>query len=251
MRNQPLLTETESFLFPGLSFPTVASAFSGRNDGNMSLCYADIRDSLLHRKDFLARIGIDYRGIISAKQVHKSHIEYVTAREIGRGALSYDTCIENTDCLITDTRNLALTIFSADCQVIFLYDPHTPAVGIVHAGWRGSLECIAVKALARMTEQFKTQPEEIHVGFGPSIRQCCYHVGKEFLEFFPEDVAQRDDGLYFDLVAVNKKQLAVAGVRNTNIFDSASCTSCQQGSFFSYRKEGELCGRMISVIMLK
>jgi polyphenol oxidase len=231
--------------------PKVECAFSSRKSQNMSLSYGDTADSLKHRKDFLTGLGIDYRDLVCAKQVHASRVAVVNESDRGKGALSYDTAIDDTDALITDKKDLPLAIFTADCLSVFLFDPATPAIGLVHAGWRSSKEHIAAKALQKMEEVFGTDPASVQASFGPLIKECCYEVDKEFSGYFLDNVEIREDRYYLDLAAVNQGQLARLGVKAMNIRRLDLCTFCSKDDFFSYRREKEASGRMISVMMLK
>lgn len=229
----------------------IISAFSRRQHNNMSLEYGDTASSLKHREIFLEGLGIDYRDLISAKQIHGSNIRYIEDKDKGKGALSYDTALTDTDSLITDKKNLPLAVFTADCLPIFLYDSLRPAVGLVHAGWRSSRDNIVTKTIELMKEKFNTRTEHLHAGFGPVIRQCCYKVGPEFNDYFPYGLKNRDGNYYLDLIGVNKIQLLEIGVKEENILDADICTSCRRKEFFSYRREGSGTGRIISVIMLR
>lgn len=102
-----------------------------------------------------------------------------------------------------------------------------------------------------MREKFNTDPKDLYVGFGPVIRDCCYEVTEEFVDFFTFGLVKRDNRYYLDLVRINKRQLLSLGIREVNIFDPKICTSCNNKDFFSYRKEGSSCGRMLSVMMLR
>jgi len=104
-------------------------AFSSRYEGNMSLSYGDTRDSLNNRENFLAGLGINYKDLVCAQQVHGNQVLYVTEKDKGKGALDYHTAIADTDALVTDKKNLPLAVFTADCLSVFLYDPSTPAIG--------------------------------------------------------------------------------------------------------------------------
>jgi copper oxidase (laccase) domain-containing protein len=101
-----------------------------------------------------------------------------------------------------------------------------------------------------MQKEFNTHTEGLYVGLGPAIRSCCYEVGKEFINLFSYGLMERDGSYYLDLVGINKKQALSLGVKEENIFDSGICTSCRNEDFFSFRKEGKSCGRIMSVIML-
>lgn len=235
-------------LFPE---PNLICAFSVRQLKNMSLCYGDKKYSLDNRKNFLAELGIDYRDLVCAEQVHRSQVRYAKDQDRGKGGVSCDSSIRETDALITDKKNLPLAVFTADCLSIFLYEPRVPLLGLIHAGWQGSRENITVKTVELMKEHFNIHSEDLHVGFGPGIRECCYEVGKEFTDFFPYGWVKKNKRYYLDLVGINRKQVLDLGVRDTNIVDSKICTSCQNKDFFSYRKEGDACGRIMSVMMLK
>lgn len=217
----------------------------------MSLFYGDTADSLKSRQKFLKELGIDCRDLVCAQQVHKSRVRYIEEADRGKGALFYETALPETDALITGKPNLPLAVFTADCLPIFLYDPKTPAVGLVHVGWRGARGAIVSKALKVMEGRFETSPQDLMAGFGPAIGSCCYEVKEEFKKFFPDDIVEKNGHYYLDLAGVNKKQLLHAGVKKANIFDANICTSCRNKEFFSYRREGNSCGRMMSVIMLK
>ena len=227
------------------------SAFSPYFFKNMSLFYGDTREALSNRKNFLNSLGIDYQYLVCAQQVHSSYVRYAREEDKGKGALSYDRAIADTDALITDRRNLPLAVFTADCLSIFLYDSLTPAIGLIHAGWRSTKENIAACVIQLMQKQFNTRPESLQVGFGPAIRSCCYEVTSELNDFFPYNLIKRDNRYYLDLIQINKNELLDLGVKENNILDPQICTSCRNKEFFSYRKEGNTCGRTMSVIMLK
>jgi len=217
----------------------------------MSLSYGDTRDSLDNRRDFLEKLKIDYRNLVCAKQAHGSRIAYVDEAYIGKGAFDYEDSVADTDAFITDKKNVPLVIFTADCMPIFLYDPQRPAIGLVHAGWRGTKENIAVKTIDSMRRRFDTQVASLNISFGPAIRNCCYEVKEEFAGFFGPAVCRRDNRHYLDLAAANKRQLLAAGAEEENILDCGICTFCNNTAYFSFRREGNFCGRMMTVAMLK
>lgn len=252
MHDLTLLKNRPYYPLGNLNDAGQVSVFSRRLSQNMSLFYGDTREALSNRKIFLQSLGINYRDLVCAKQIHASGIRYVKEEDRGKGALSYANAIADTDALITDKRNLPLAIFTADCLSIFLYDHQTPAISLIHAGWQGSSkEYIATKTVKFMQEKFNTRLGDLCVGLGPAIRSCCYEVGEEFRDYFTGGLTERNGRYYLDLVSINKQQFLDLGVKEKNIFDSKICTSCQNEDFFSFRKEGETCGRIMSVTMLK
>ncbi len=247
-----LVKNKQYYLFKDFPKLDLLCAFSTRILGNMSLFYGDTHDALENRKNFLKGLDIDYRDLVCTKQVHGSAARYIQDKDTGKGALSYDNAISDIDALITDKKNVPLSIFTADCLSVFLYDSKTPGIGLVHAGWRSSKENITRKTVKSMQEKFNTEVEDLYVSFGPAIRDCCYEVGGELTDFFaPEYLIKKDKRYYLDLVGINKKQLLGLGVKDKNIYDSKICTVCRGEDFFSYRKEGSSCSRMMSVMMLR
>lgn len=245
------LLKNKSGQWQELNFPGVIAAFSRRQDGNMSLRYGQTRDSLNNRKNFLQKLGIDYRSLVCAQQTHGNRAQCVSRQDIGKGALSYATAIDDTDALVTKEKDLPLAIFTADCLSAFLYDPQAPAVGVVHAGWRSTQGNIIQETIQAMQKHFSTLPEDLRVNFGPSLGQCCYEVKEEFKNFFSFGLRELNGHWYLDLAGINERQAQEAGVKENNITGLPLCTSCANKDFFSFRLEGDLSGRMLSVIMLK
>lgn len=242
-----------SFLPPreASSNANIVSAYSNCSFGNMSLSYGDTTKSLRNREVFLTGLGIDFRDLVCAKQIHSDRVRYITEKDKGSGAKSCEASIPDTDAFVTDKKNIPLAIFTADCLSIFLYDAAGPAIGIIHAGWRSTKEGIAAKTVKAMRELFSTYPNDLAVFFGPCIRSCCYEVGKGFDSFFANSIIRRDGRFFLDLAGQNRDELLGLGVKEQNIFDSNICTFCRSDEFFSFRKDSDACGRSMSVIMLK
>lgn len=195
--------------------------------------------------DFLKEIGITDSRLAYLEQIHGANVLKIDRKT------NLSIPLRGCDGAVTNLKDTALIVLSADCLPIFLYDPIKDAIGITHAGWRGTYEGIAKNVVNAMKSNFKTGASSIIVGLGPAIRQCCYEVKSEFLGRFPNSVVKRAHKFYFDLVGENVEQLLAAGVSSKNIFDCEVCTSCSNDKFYSYRREGEKAGRMASVIMLK
>ncbi len=180
------------------------------------------------------------------------------------------------DALITRQRGVALAMSTADCVPLLFYDPVTDAIGIAHAGWRGTARGIAAATVTAMREQFGSRPADIHVGVGPSIGPCCYEVSAEVQELF---LGQRDfeelptEPRYRELVAssavfetvqlpareslrlnlweTNRKQLLSAGLTPEHIELPDTCTSCARDRFFSHRADAGRTGRFPSILALR
>ena len=203
------------------------------------------------RIKFLKELGVDYRDLVCARQVHKTGVVYVNNRLKGKGALTKKDAIASCDGFITDKVNIPVAVFTADCLSIFLLDKKNNAISLLHCGWRSTKGGIVSKAVSLMKKKFKTDPKDLLVAFGPAMRECCYEVRREFKKHFPETVKEKNGLFYFDLVGENHNQLFSLGVRPANIIDANICTACNTDKFYSYRREGESAGRLMSVAMLR
>ncbi|HQP91869.1 MAG TPA: peptidoglycan editing factor PgeF, partial [Candidatus Omnitrophota bacterium] len=198
------------------------------------------------RKDAKRLLGDSCRNMASPSQVHGDMIKIVKRNEGGKGAITRETAFQDTDALITKEKNLPLGILTADCLPVFIVNPSAQCIGLVHAGWKGMKLGIVEKTIKEMTCAYNAEPEEAIIAFGPSIRQCCYEVGSDFRQYFPDSVKNDKNKFYFDLIHSASGQLQACGVKEKNIYDCAICTSCFKDEFFSFRREKEAAGRSLS-----
>ena len=164
---------------------------------------------------------------------------------------STPTLLPEADALVTAQRDVALAIFTADCIPIFILDVKTPAIGIAHAGWRGTLARIAVNTLARMKTLFGTVAANCQIHLGPSIQKCCYTVSEELLTQFTDHFGSTvASGTNLSLQSANVNQLLEIGLPTAAISVSPFCTACRTDLFYSHRAEDGQTGRMLSFIKL-
>lgn len=160
------------------------------------------------------------------------------------------------DYLITN-KEIALGVLTADCLPIVMYDKVHHALVLVHAGWRGSVQEIVVKALAHMEQAFGTNPAHLCILFGPCAKTCCYTVTEEFKDHiasfsWAERTMQKIGTAYhFDLPLFNTLLLEKVGIKPDVISLSYNvCTICNH-NFFSHRRQGLQAGRQMTVAWLK
>lgn len=151
-------------------------------------------------------------------------------------------CIGEGDALLSDTPGRRVGVKTADCLPILLIDDRRRAVAAVHAGWRGTVSQIVEKTVRAMAARWDSRPEDLHAAIGPGIGKCCFEVGPEVAIQFGE--AGRP--AHVDLAMTNYGQLTKAGVRPERIYASGLCTFCNAGQFYSFRRDRERAGRMIS-----
>jgi len=209
-------------------------------------------------------VGAAPAWLTFASQVHDARVAAV--RNDQRGDEFGDT-----DALVTDAALVPLVILTADCAAIFLFDPVRRAVGIAHAGWRGTVASIAARTVRTMHDVFGSKPEDLIAGIGPSIGPCCYEVGSEVIDAvtgaFPDqadellvepDMASagsfrasvNEDRKHFDLWRANELVLQAAGVHDERIDVARLCTSCRTDLFYSHRAEKGNTGRFGGIVML-
>ena len=177
--------------------------------------------------------SIDQDSMASLTQIHSSLTMVVMA----------PGCAGEADALFTGTPGLAVSIRTADCYPILIVDRSTRAVAAVHAGWRGTAAEIVKRTVVGMGAVFGTRPENVYAVIGPGIGACCYEVGVEVAAQFGRKRAG-----HLDLAAVNRRQLLEAGVPGEQIDAVGGCTFCEAETFYSYRRQKEEAGRMVSFI---
>ena len=189
---------------------------------------------------------------IVANQTHSDHVKIISEKE-SKGWKALEEAVADCDALITDKKGVMLTILTADCVPVLLYDTKREVIAAVHAGWKGTQKKIVAKTVQKMVEVFGSGPKDIIAGIAPSIGQCCYEVGKDVAEHFfdiPEALVSVGEKYMLDLPLINKKQLMDTGVNDSNIEMSGICTACEADRFFSYRKEQGCTGRFMSMIAM-
>ena len=243
--------------------------FSGRLGGvseapykslNMGLHVGDKpEDVWQNRQIFCQSLDAAAAKLVAPEQIHGDRIVRVTEKDAGRGAKVYAEAIAGTDALITNVPGLPLLLCFADCTPVIFLDAEKKAVGIAHAGWKGTVAGIAAKTVARMTEEFGSQPQDIIAGIGPAIGPCCYEVGEEvaakFREAFPKEheavITSKNGRLHVNLWEANRRQLLQAEILPEHIEMAEACTACEHQWYFSYRADGGRTGRMAALIALK
>jgi polyphenol oxidase len=208
--------------------------------------------------------------LVTLRQIHSDIIHHVDSEP--HAPLTGDG-------LITATPGLLLGIQTADCLPIILVDPKRHAIGVFHAGWRGTAKRIVEKGVGEMQRWFGSRPRDLKVAIGPGIGGCCYQVGEEvrsnfesqfsyaaslfrqvkesdpvrekypllFLSARPPGHGELPNKFFLDLVEANRRQLLSVGVPAKSIAALPMCTNCHPDLLFSYRAEKGKTGRLMGV----
>ncbi|PKM53865.1 MAG: peptidoglycan editing factor PgeF [Firmicutes bacterium HGW-Firmicutes-5] len=198
--------------------------------------------------------------VVFSDQVHDAHVRVVQEEDKGKGFYRTSDII-GVDGLVTNQVGVTLTTFYADCVPLFFLDPIQKAIGLSHAGWRGTVKAIGPKTVELMRQTFGSNPKDIMVGIGPSIGACCYEVStdviKEFENNLNHDIIVRivsrinDEHYKLDLWEANRLLLLDAGIDNKNMVVTDLCTKCHNASFYSHRFMGNQRGSLAAMIALK
>ena len=250
----------------------------GKGDLNLDFTKEDSRAAVeSNRAAFLDQLAGDRQKerkcqgtLITLRQVHSDIIHCVSSAP--RESLTGDG-------LVTATPSLLTAIQTADCLPIMLVDTRNRAVGVFHAGWRGTLKRIVEKGAGMMRHQFGTRPRDVKAAIGPGIHGCCYEIGEDVREKFESQfpyaanlfrevkdsdpvrekyplmfLSARAPGhsmlpkkIFLDLVEANRRQLLGTGVPASSIWASELCTSCRTDLLFSYRGQKGKTGRLMGV----
>lgn len=164
------------------------------------------------------------------------------------------------DALVTAQRGLPLTIYTADCVPLVILDPDTPAIGVVHAGWRGTVADVAAATVTALQTHYGARPARMLCGVGASIGPCCFEVDRDVSDAVRESFPQWQDLVVrahnekkssVDLWELNTLQLERAGISRQNIAVSRLCTSCRTDLFYSYRRDRRETGRLALLAALR
>ncbi len=246
----------------------------GGNALNLGFTQQDSRAAVERNRELFLRElhvanGRNIWPLVSLRQIHSDLIHRVDHMPEQRLA---------GDGIVTDTPGLVVAVQTADCLPIILVDRKRRAVGIFHAGWRGTVKRIVEKGVGEMRKHFKSDPPNLLAAIGPGVQGCCYEIGGEvrtkfeaqfaYAESLFREVKESDPvrdkypllfltarapghselpvKLFLDLVEANRRQLLDAGVPAKNIDASALCTACHPELLFSYRAEKGVTGRMMA-----
>ena len=202
----------------------------------------------------LGALGMPLDRLVRSHQVHRDDVLVAGEKDV------VPLCAEipyEADALITDTQNLPLMIFTADCLPLLLYDTEG-AVGAVHCGWRSTVLDIPGKTVRMMGERFGTRPENIRAAIGACISKCCFETGEDVpdgvrrvLGGGEEFIERLGNGKYMvDLKGVVRELLMRAGVAGESIDITDECTVCRHDKYWSHRFTRGRRGLQAAVIML-
>ncbi|WP_394137018.1 peptidoglycan editing factor PgeF [Cytobacillus oceanisediminis] len=247
-------------------FPNITAGFTTKIGGcsqnefnalNVGLHVNDSYEAVSqNRKHVAGLLGFSPDKWVGAEQSHEVRIQKISKDDQGKGALVYEDSFPGTDGFFTYDKDVLLTLCYADCVPLYFLHEKTGAIGIAHAGWKGTVGGIG-REMAKFYSNEGIDLGEVRAVIGPSICKNCYIVDDRVIskvQKILEDVEIKpynlinDNQYHLDLKELNKQILLSAGILEANITITEYCTSCHQDYFFSHRRDKGRTGRMMSFI---
>ncbi len=232
--------------------------------GSMNLSYTrgDKKENVDENFRRIGRaLGHGIEDFVFTDQTHTANVRVVTAADKGKGIVR-ERDYRDVDGLVTNESGIVLSAFFADCVPLFFVDPVRKAIGLIHSGWKGTVQKIGMAAAGTMTREFGSDPADILAAVGPSICKDCYEVGADVAEKFTEAFAgtegkeelltAKENGKFLlNLWEANRRVLREAGILQEHISMPDICTCCNPELLFSHRASHGQRGNMGAFLALK
>jgi YfiH family protein len=197
-------------------------------------------------------LGVDPARLYTATQVHGNAVARVRGDEARQQVLATEA-----DVVLSRDSGVACGIKVADCVPVLVADEETGAVAAIHSGWQGTVAGVVGAGIAALQSECGGAGRLV-AAIGPHIEVCCFEVGPDVAERLAAcapraAVVATDRGArpHVDLRRIVREQLVAAGVPETSIDDVRGCTKCDAVRFFSYRRDGDRSGRLLSAIVAR
>ena len=236
------------------SYAKLLCAFSTRLGGfsqgvytglNLGLNTGDQSENIKrNRESFFRYLLIEENQLACGQQLHTANVRLVC----GPGYF------KETDALVTQQKNVFLTVLTADCFPVFLFDPLSFTVSIVHAGWKGTQAGIIENVFYTLKNELKIRVKHLLAAIGPGLQSECFEVREDVSGQFEDRYLSSPAGsrkTYLNLLQVILDKLLAQGVPREQIEYSRECTRCCAEKFYSYRRQGKDSGRMMGVIGIR
>ncbi len=202
-------------------------------------------------------LGVQYNSLVLSAQTHTANVISVNRAQRGIGISR--PSFNDVDGLITDSPDVTLVTFYADCTPLFFLDPVKKVVALAHSGWKGTVQKIGKVTVEKMVKEYGCKTENILAAIGPCAGPCCYEVS--------DDVAMQlmragNNGdclrynsvtgkLHADLWRTNYRIMLNAGIKDENITVAGECTVCNADKYYSHRRQGPERGSLAAFISLR
>lgn len=244
------------------AFSTRLGGVSDGEFASMNLAFnrGDSEENVIENYKLICKsAGFEFESLVASAQDHNTFVRAVSSEDKGVGIYK-PRDIQSVDALITNEKGVTLVTYYADCTPLFFVDTEKKAIGLAHAGWRGTVGRIGKKVIEKMTLIYGTEPSNLVCAIGPAISKCCYEVDKPCAENFlaldgletDKFVFEKGNGKYIvDLLEANRQILVASGVKAENITVSDLCTACNSDLLWSHRATKGHRGTMSAFMCIK
>lgn len=197
--------------------------------------------------------------IIRPRQTHGIELRVIDKHFLNLSNTLQGQLLTQVDALVTQQPGCCVCVSTADCIPVLLYDSHHQVVAAIHAGWRGTVKRIVKYTLHQMSILYGTKAQDVYAAVGPGISMDSFEVGEEVYVAFQKEAFDMQSISNFDqsthkfhinLFEANIQMLQNFGVPNSQIQNSEICTYISYNDFFSARRLGKNCGRILTGIMI-
>jgi len=243
-------------------FENIKHCFFSRKNGfskgyyeslNCGLGSNDKKENILKNLELVSKkIGCKKESLITLNQIHSNHVIHFNNKTSVKNKLTGDS-------IVSEVRNIGISILTADCASILFYDPNKKIIGCAHVGWKGALNGI-IKNTVRKFNDLNSNNNDLIAVVGPCIKKDNYEVKIDFFERFTYQDKNNeiffekvnDEKYKFDLRSFINKELSNLNIKN---IDNIEMDTFSESEFFysyrrsSFKKEKDY-GRCISVILM-
>lgn len=240
----------------------ISGGFTLRNtdlpeNGNMALHVCQNKEDVMKNRKKLEQTSLPLNQWVLPWQKHTDRIQCVFQVDRSKGAFSKSTSIMETDALYTTEPETLIGVFTADCLGILIADDSTPLVGVVHSGWKGTVQNILYKTLKELLEQDLIHPETVHLYFSPSILQNSFEIGEEVkealmkagkeigLDYSPYFIKGKEGKWMADHQQMNLDVASSFGIPEENLHPTSLDTKTTD-SCFSFRRDKDKTGEHLT-----
>ena len=221
-------------------------------------CDNYLNDDGYNYKKLYDCLNLNYNNLVRIQhQIHSNYVEKVD---------DLNKVYTDTDGLVTNLKDVSLSLRFADCTPIYLYDPVKNVIGNIHSGWKGTVQKIAEVGVKKFIEEYNCNPKDIIACIGPAIGKCHFEVDEDVKNIFEKtffymniteqiikkgEIKDNKQKYFIDTNLINRRLLEDMGLKSENIVESNICTVCHSDQLHSYRVDKEKSGRNTSIIGLK
>ena len=224
---------------------------------NINRYCGDSEEAIRQNRSLLClHLDISDERLIMPHQVHLTEMAVIDEAFLQLSAEERLARLEGVDALMTDVAGVCIGVSTADCIPVLLFDPVHQAGCAIHAGWRGTVQRIVEKAVAKMTAVYGTHPADLVAQIGPGIHLDSFEVGDEVYDAFAREgfrmelISKKYEKWHIDLPECNRQQLLSVGIPASQIAVSPVCTFQQSDRFFSARRLTVNSGRIFTGIVI-